>query len=247
MSYYIGTMGWSYDFWKGPLYPVGASSEEYLKYYSKHFNSVEVNNTFYRLPKTHVVNEWVKNTPKGFKFAVKAPRKITHSPNLEFDTNYLETFFLNIKHLGDKLGPILFQFPPQIKSDKTDIVESLLAMLPNEVLYAFEFRNKSWLSNDTLKILEKYNATMVQTNINYKNLKKVMARHCYIRWEGDRKKVNGDLGKVEIDRSKTSAKWAKKIKEYIKQEQEVYGYFSKYYSGYPPNDVTQLINLLSIN
>ena len=245
MSYYIGTMGWSYDFWRSHLYPQDASSDEYLEYYCKIFKSVVVNNTFYRMPRVQVLEGWSEKTPANFKFSVKAPRKITHSPNLVYDIDYLEEFLRRVKGLGEKLGPILLQLPPKLKSDKFEAVESLLAMLPTDLLYVMEFRNKSWFSNPTYRLLEKYNVSLVQAGENTE--RGVSAGHLYFRWEGDRRKVDGNLGKVEVDRSETTRMWAEKLKVYLSQGLEVFGYFSKFYSGYPPEDAAQMLNLLSKN
>ncbi len=245
MSYYIGTMGWSYDFWRSRLYPKDASSDEYLEYYSKIFNSVEVNNTFYRMPRVQVLEGWSEKTPENFKFAVKAPRKITHSQGLLYDVDYLEEFYRRVKGLGKKLGPILFQLPPKLKSDKFEAVESLLAAIPTGLLHAIEFRNKSWFSNPTYRLLEKYDISIVQTGECTE--RGVSAGHLYFRWEGVRSIVNGNLGKVEIDRSETTRMWAERLRGYLEQEHEIFGYFSKFYSGYPPEDAAQMLNLLSKN
>jgi uncharacterized protein YecE (DUF72 family) len=197
------------------------------------------------MPPVQVLEGWSEKTPENFKFAVKTPRKITHAPGLVYDTDYLEEFLRRVKGLGNKLGPILFQLPPKLKSDKIEAVESLLTALPTGLQYVMEFRNSSWFSNPTYRLFEKYDVSLAQTG--EKAERGVSTGYLYFRWEGDRRKVNGNLGIVEVDMSETTRMWAEKLREYSGQGLEIFGYFSKFYSGYPPEDAAQILNLLTKN
>ena len=113
----IGTMGWSYDHWVGNFYPEGTASDDFLAEYARHFDTVEVNSTFYRVPYRSIVEDWKEKTPEGFTFTTKIPRAVTHGTELGNDWGKMEVFIENISLLGEKLGPLLIQLPPKFKAD----------------------------------------------------------------------------------------------------------------------------------
>ena len=131
---YVGTSGWHYMHWKGPFYPAKAPARRFLDHYAEHFNATEINNTFYRLPKPETFMEWRDRTPSGFRFAVKASRYITHMKKLKDVGEGLAKFFDGIAALEDRLGPILFQLPPNLKPD-LERLEGFLDSLPDKGLY----------------------------------------------------------------------------------------------------------------
>src|SRR5579883_3232450 len=140
---YVGTSGWHYKHWRGPFYPEKLPQDQYLRFYSERFDTVELNTTFYRLPPPNAATQWKKNTPPGFIFAAKGSRFITHMKKLRDPELALERFFERIHGLGKKLGPIVFQLPPQWPVD-LDRLRVFLAALPRRRRYAFEFRNPTW-------------------------------------------------------------------------------------------------------
>ncbi|MCE8426614.1 MAG: DUF72 domain-containing protein [Candidatus Methanoperedens sp.] len=230
---HIGTMGWSYDFWIGNFYPGG--SENLLTEYAKHFNTVEINNTFYGIPSRDVVRKWKEEVPDDFIFSAKFPRKITHIKMLQ-DCK---------EELGDKLGPMLMQFPPGFKPDKSEILKDFLAGLPERCRFAVEVRNKKWLDERFYDLLRDNGIALVLIDHPWMpEMNTITADFTYIRWEGDRNKIKGTLGKVEKDRSNDIKDWGMKIKGFFEDSVEVYGYFSKSYSGYPPEDVRMLVDIL---
>ena len=144
MELYVGTSGYSYKEWKGSFYPEDLAAKDMLSWYGTRLNSVEINNTFYRLPKESVLDAWAQQVPEGFRFSVKASRRITHFARLKEDardpTEYLLT---TLRVLGPRLGVILFQMPPNMKAD-VERLRAFLEMLPHGVPGAFEFRHASW-------------------------------------------------------------------------------------------------------
>ncbi|MBD3206373.1 DUF72 domain-containing protein [Candidatus Bathyarchaeota archaeon] len=236
---YIGSMGWSYDFWK--LYPEHIPKSDYLQVYSQNFNSVEINSSFYRIPSSATVKNWAEQTPKNFKFSTKFPRSITHVKDLNFEAGRLEAFLKNMNHLGSKLGPFLIQFPPRFDAKKIAKLTKFLEKLPDKYEFSIEFRNKSWLTPEAFENLRDYNVSIVQggyleTQVHFTALGNLV----YIRLEGDRDEVNGDRGLVEVDKYEELDLWAKRIKDFMENDREVYVYISKYYSGYPPSDIEYL-------
>lgn len=244
---HIGTMGWSYDFWKGGFYPDDTRSEEFLTVYARHFNTVEANSTFYRIPYRETVENWRDRTPESFVFSAKFPRKITHIKMLQDCHEELEVFIDHLSLLGDKLGPLLMQFPPVFKPDSFRILKDFLPRLPSGYRFAVEVRNKKWLEERFYSLLRDHGAALVLMDHPWMpDMDTITAEFTYIRWEGDRKKVKGNLGKVEMDRSSDIRGWAQKVRGFLDESVEVYGYFSKNYSGYPPGDVSALLDQVTI-
>lgn len=242
---FLGTMGWSYPFWVGQLYALKTESKHYLQAYAQHFNTVEINNTFYRIPKITTVEQWKSQTPADFLFAVKMPRKITHIQPIQIN-DYGLYFFDVITHFGEKLGPILIQLPPQFSDDHLVSLQDFIHQLPQKFRYAIEFRNHTLLSEHVYSLLRDNSIALVLADRpQYPQVDCVTTTFVYVRWEGDRRIITGNSGLVEQDRSQDLVKWAQLLHNYQSQELEIFGYFSKYYSGYPPADIDQLTNLLA--
>jgi uncharacterized protein YecE (DUF72 family) len=138
-----GTSGWSYEEWKGPFYPKELASREMLRFYGERLPAVEVNNTFYRLPKASVLAGWASQVPESFRFALKASRRITHLKRLRDAADETAYFLSTAGALGTRLGALLFQLPPNLKLD-LDRLDAFLALLPEGTPAAFEFRHPSW-------------------------------------------------------------------------------------------------------
>lgn len=239
-------MGWSYNFWKNNFYSSQSKSENFLEEYSRIFDTVEVNSSFYRVPSISTLENWKKQTSKNFCFALKVPKRITHE-NKKLDLNYLEYFLDTISNLGSKLGPLLFQFPNRFKFVRIDFLKDLVSILPKNLRFAFEIRNKSWLIDQFYIFLRENNISLVLGDSPWLDeIEKITSNLVYFRWEGDRKQIQGTKGIIERERNDDLKKWAKKILS-LPDEVEVYGYFSKYYSGHPPTDVKRLLSYLKEN
>ena len=153
MKLLAGTSGYSFKEWKGSFYPADLKADGMLSFYATKFPTLEINNTFYRLPKEHVLQEWASQVPEQFSFAIKASQRITHHTRLKPDSQSLVDYLLrNTATLGDKLGPILFQLPPNLKKDIPRL-QNFLTYLPADRRYTFEFRHESWFDEDTFSLL----------------------------------------------------------------------------------------------
>ena len=243
---HLGTIGWSYNFWKGKFYPNKTAPKDYLAYYSTQFNTVEVDSTFYRIPTEPTVVNWKQQAPEGFLFSLKFPQMITHIKMLKDCQYETDVFLERVGLLGEKLGALLLQFPPNFGVEHLPDLEDYLQKLPKDHRYVVEVRNKSWLNHEFYSLLKANKVALAWADSPLMaEISEVTADFLYIRWEGDRKKVNGTLGKIEADRAEDLKVVAEKIKPFLGKI-EVFGYFGKYYSGYPPSDVFNLENNLNI-
>lgn len=159
MRLLAGTSGFAYKQWKGPFYPEDLRDDEMLGYYAGRLATVEINNTFYRMPRESVVASWADQTPDGFRFVLKASRKITHFGRLKNVESELEYFLRVSTVLGPKRGPSLFQLPPTMKKDAARL-RDFVALLPRAWPAAFEFRHASWFDDETYDILRARNAAL---------------------------------------------------------------------------------------
>ena len=240
---HVGTMGWSYGFWKGGFYPSDSASKNFLTFYSKQFGSVEADTTFYRIPSEQTITDWKQQTPEGFKFSLKFPQKITHIKMLKDSQEETAVFLNRVSLLGEKLGVLLLQFSPMFRQQHLPQLAAYLKTLPKEFRYAVEVRNKTLLTPELYGVLRDSNVALVWVDAAKMPLvEEETADFLYVRWEGNRKTVTGTLGELEVDRSKDTQAWAKRLQPFLKRGTEVFGYFSKYYSGFPPLDVKTLLS-----
>lgn len=165
MNLYVGTSGYSYKEWKGNFYPEDLSDKEMLKFYGTKLNSVEINNTFYRLPNESVVKNWADQVPDSFAFSVKASQKITHMKRLKDVGDETEFLVRVARTLGNKLGVLLFQLPPNMKKDIARL-ETFLKLLSGDVRTAFEFRHVSWFDDETYVLLRANNCPLCIADVD---------------------------------------------------------------------------------
>ena len=242
---HVGTMGWSYNFWAGNFYPEGTRPNEYLREYSKIFDTVEIDNTFYRIPSQTSLEKWNTQTPAGFLFSAKFPQIITHRKMLQDCESEVKLFLERISTLQNKLGPLLLQFPPSFGPEKTFLLRDFISRLPQKYKYAVEVRNKKMLNEKLYSVLRDNSIALTLTPIlPVPETEQITTDFAYIRWEGDRRAVNGTLGKIEVDRTSDIHGWANSIMKLLEKTTQVFGYFSKYYSGHPPTDVKMLLESL---
>lgn len=235
---HIGTSGWVYKHWKDKFYPNNLSEKDYLRYYSQHFSTVEVNNTFYHLISTDAVNNWVKSVPEDFVFAIKASRYITHMKKLTDPENITVKFFESIRPFENKLGPILFQLPPKFAYNK-ERLESFFKVLPKGYKYAFEFRDKNWFNEGTYEILRKNNSAFCIYNLGtFQTPKEVTADFVYIRLHGNYGLGSGKYTDEQLE------EFAQDIKLFKSRGKDVFCYFNNDEAGFAIENAFSLSKLL---
>jgi uncharacterized protein YecE (DUF72 family) len=159
MKIYIGTSGYAYKEWKGRFYPEKISPKEMLRFYSGRLNTVEINNTFYRMPKESVLTSWAEQVPGEFVFALKAPQVITHLKRLRSVSEETHYLFRTLSVLDRRLGPVLFQFPKSFRAD-LPLLQDFLGLIPGDRACAFEFRSPSWLEDQILDLLHERGSSL---------------------------------------------------------------------------------------
>jgi uncharacterized protein YecE (DUF72 family) len=243
---HLGTIGWSYNFWKGQFYPKSIASKDFLTYYSTKFNTVEVDSTFYRIPTQKAVNQWKNQTPSGFFFSLKFPRIITHIKMLKNCQPETNIFLERAELLEKKLGPLLLQFPPNFGTKRLADLADFLEKLPKQNRYVVEIRDEEFLNKEFYSMLKVNKVALAWVDSpNMPLNREITSDFLYIRWEGDRGKVTGTLGKIETDTHDSLRRWAEQIRPCLSSQTEVFGYFGKYYSGYPPSDVDSISSFLT--
>ncbi len=241
---FLGTSGWLYKDWIGPFYNLKEKS--FLRYYSKFFKTVEIDSTFYSFPSEKVVVSWIKNTPIEFIFTAKMPKEITHAKNLDVKkiSEKINRFVDILSPLisSNKLSCILIQFPPTFKLNIKGL-EEFLSILPYNIKYAVEFRDLSWIKNETFNLLEKYNVayTIVDEPLLPSDVI-VTSDIAYIRWHGRGEKpwYNYRYNTEELN------VWIPKIQEVSKSVKVVYGYFNNHFHGYAVENCLQMLEMLGI-
>ena len=216
----IGTSGWHYNHWKELFYPKELPKNQWFEYYSKHFDTVEINNTFYQLPKEQTFENWHKQAPKDFLYTVKANRYITHIKRLKEPEESLERFFKRIRLLKDNLGPVLYQLPPNFHKD-LDRLGTFIEHLPKKIIAVFEFRHDSWFCEDTYKLLKRFNVGFcIHDLAGIPTPRVITSDIIYIRFHGPTGKYAGNYSKSALQN------WAKWITEHIKKAHALYAYFN---------------------
>jgi uncharacterized protein YecE (DUF72 family) len=237
-NFYVGTSGWHYKHWLGTFYPPSVKTSGQLQYYLQFFSSVEINNSFYRLPSKETFTKWKKATPNHFIFSVKASRYITHMKKLKDPKASLHEFMSYIIVLKEKLGPVLFQLPPGWKIN-VDRLNEFLQNLPSFHRYVFEFRNPTWCHPDVFALLEKHNCAFCIYELEgYVTPFEETADFIYVRLHGPDGKYQGNYSEH------TLKQWSRYCKNWLKTK-DVYVYFDNDDAGYAAFNAKRLQGLLS--
>jgi len=228
----IGTSGWNYGDWKGIFYPEDLRSKDYLACYARHFSTTEVNYSFYHLPRPSTYLNWAVQTPEGFVFAVKASRVITHIRRLNEAEEEWSNFLTNASELGEKLGPVLLQFPPSFKADGKRL-RNFLALtarleLPRPVALAFEFRHASWFDPEVCETLRRAKAALVVAQSErYPQAPAVpTAAFMYLRFHGPGQLFASSYSDEEL------REWSRRIRGWLAAGKDVYAYFNNDFQGH---------------
>lgn len=241
----LGTSGWSYKEWIGPFY--GRKEKSMLRAYGRVFATAEINTTFYRYPTKKMVMGWARYSPSDFVFSAKLPKLITHEKKLDLGAGVeedLEKFcdIMRVLLLNGKLGCLLIQLPPRYEYDLAHL-ESFLKILPADFKFAVEFRNLSWLRNETWDLLRKYKVayTIVDEPLLSPEIH-ITSSIAYFRWHGKGEKpwFNYRYSKEELD------PWIPRVEATSKKVKKVYGYFNNHFHGYAPENCLQVLEMLGM-
>lgn len=233
---HIGTSGWHYSHWRGPFYPENMRDDKMLDFYVQHFQTVEINNSFYRLPSLQTFKLWRGQTPPGFIFAVKASRYITHMKKLRDPESASRKFFAHAEVLERKTGPILFQLPPSWHIN-VERLEAFLEILPRSHRYAFEFRDPTWFSAEVTDLLKKHHAALCVYDLaGQQSAKELTARFAYLRLHGPaEQKYSGRYTRPQLQ------KWLDLCIDWLESgAREVFVYFDNDQSGYAALNAVEL-------
>jgi uncharacterized protein YecE (DUF72 family) len=235
---HIGTSGWHYGHWRGPFYPEDLGPEGFLPFYAARFHTVEINNSFYQLPAESTLRNWRDTVPSGFIFAVKGSRFITHMKKLKDAERSLAPFVERVALLKDRLGPILFQLPPRWRFNGERLAE-FLAALPGPWRYTMEFRDASWINDQTLELLARYRVAFCIYELSgYLSPREITADFVYIRLHGP-----GGAYQGRYD-SRTLEGWAGAIDAWRGQGREVFCYFDNDEAGYAAANAQELQDMV---
>jgi uncharacterized protein YecE (DUF72 family) len=234
---YIGTSGWHYKHWRGPFYPEKLPASRMLDYYAQHFDTVEINSSFYRLPLETGLASWRDSSPNGFRFAVKGSRFLTHMKKLKDPEPGVEKFFSRVGLLGRKLGPVIFQLPPWWEANP-ERLEDFLRALPPKRRYAFELRNATWRTETVYRILRRHNAAFCIFEIagDFSGIE-ITADFTYVRLHGPGGAYQGCY------EARVLEQWAARIEEWRKALRAVHIYFDNDEAAYAVENALALKRL----
>jgi len=238
MAVYIGTSGFSYEHWRGVFYPPGVAQTKWLEYYAEYFPTVELNVTFYRLPSEKAVLSWRRRAPAGFIYAAKLSRLITHLRRLHDADEELALFLERIKLLGEHLGPILIQLPPQMKADPS-LLDTFLAKCDPSLRWAVEFRHPSWFTDGTYAVLHRRGAALCIHDYLPGHPLQVTAPFVYLRFHGIGGLYSGDYPD-HILRT-----WADRLRDWAAHGLDGYAYFNNDAGGYAVKNARTLMAMFS--
>jgi len=241
----IGTQGWNYEAWVGPFYPHKTRAADFLGVYARAFDTVEVDSTFYTVPSPKTVRAWAARTPPHFRFSLKAPQEVTHERRLRGCGDVMAAFFDRARELGQQLGAVLFQFGPDFGPSELPALAEFLPTLPADIRCAVEFRNRGWIHEGVLALLNEHDVALALADGKWIPRKQLIAlaersttELMYIRWLGSREIV--DFSRVQVDRSRDLDAWASVLARLEADGRTIYGYFDNHFSGHSPASAREL-------
>lgn len=246
----IGTQGWNYDAWVGPFYPSGTRAAEFLTIYSRAFETVEVDSTFYAIPPSKTVRQWADRVPERFTFSLKLPQEITHERRLRDAAEPLERFLDRARELGKKLGPVLVQLGPDFGPTELPALAQFLPQLPRDVRFAIEFRQRGWIHDGVLALLAEHHVALALSDGRWIPRKQMMqlatrptADFVYVRWMGPDRTIV-DYSRIQVDRSRELEGWAGVLWSLTERDLDVYGYVNNHFAGHSPQSARDLQRFL---
>jgi uncharacterized protein YecE (DUF72 family) len=240
---HIGASGWHYKHWRGPFYPEKLPATKWLDYYTRHFDTVELNNTFYRLPRTSAVARWVADSPADFVLAVKVSRYVTHIKRLVDTDKHLPLLLGRIEPLlhSPKLGPLLWQLPPTFRRDDERLATALAAFPPT-LRHAVEFRHESWFAPDVMALLRAHHVALViadRPEIASFQTHELTADFTFVRFHHGSRGLRGNYSESELD------EWAERIRGWGDRG-DVFAYLNNDREGFAPRNALGLKERLGL-
>jgi uncharacterized protein YecE (DUF72 family) len=230
----VGCSGWQYRHWRGDFYPASLPTSRWFAHYALTFDTVEINNSFYRLPPAETFARWRDQAPRHFLYAVKASRFLTHMKKLKDPEDPLLRFFENARHLGPRLGPILYQLPPRWPVN-LERFEIFLRALPQGYRHTVEFREPSWYDERVYDLLRRYNVALCLHDMQGSATgRKVVGPFVYVRFHFGTQKYSGGYDEARLD------EWGTWLAERAAEGLEVFAYFNNDTGGHAPRDAVRL-------
>ena len=240
VNYLIGTSGWHYEHWRGQFYPQALAKSGWLNFYAQNFATVELNNSFYRLPSEKAFAQWRDSVPENFRFAVKVSRFITHIKRLRNVEEPMDNFLSRARGLNHKLGPLLYQLPPNIPR-RDELLESFLKLLPRGLSHTFEFRHKSWFDQGIFDLLRHYGAGLCAFDMpDFTTPLMATSDFAYIRFHGSAGLYWSCYSDQELE------SWAQRISEIAREVNSVYIYFNNDAQGFAVSNARTLAGMLGV-
>ena len=252
---HIGTQGWNYDAWVGSFYPRWTRPADFLEVYCKAFETVEIDSSFYAIPSAASIASWYKRSTENFIFSLKLTQEITHVNRLLESEETLLRFCDRVRGLAEKLGLILIQLPPDFSPRSLTAVEKFLPLLPTDMRFAIEFRDRHWLMDDigeyVTGLLKDNKVALTlsdgkwftrETMINL--TQQPTADFAYVRWMGSRELT--DYSRIQIDREAELEQWAQGFQALQQNVSQIYGYFNNHFAGHSPASANQFKTLLNL-
>jgi uncharacterized protein YecE (DUF72 family) len=244
----IGCISWTYPDWQGAFYPPGTQPSDYLSLYSRAFDIVEIDATFYRSPSVSIVKQWKSNTLPNFLFSAKLPRKITHDLRLKDITNNLKNFETAIKNLGTKLACIIAQLPPNFRFEKNfSLLENFFGEIDPTIRYAIEFRNDSWFREETYELLRGRNVSLAWSVTNTRGEMPAVATSdfIYLRFLG-RFGEFSRFDRVQKERTDTLERWRDNLLNARDTVRQAYVMMSNHFEGFAPETANRFRAIIGL-
>jgi uncharacterized protein YecE (DUF72 family) len=230
----VGCSGWQYKHWRGNFYPTELRLKHWLEHYASIFDTVEVNNSFYRLPEAATFAAWAARAPAGFLFAVKASRYLTHMKKLKEPEEPVDRFFGRARSLGRRLGPVLYQLPPRWTLD-LERLSHFLGILPRDAVHVIEFRDPSWYTSEVYALLERHAVSLCLHDMPGSATGRLrVGPHVYLRFHGASGRYDGSYPDAQL------ADWAAWLQQSARDGNDAYVYFNNDMGGHAPRNALVL-------